>query len=1465
MTEPHDAAESQPYGFDFLNTLSQKIGDLAGFEPMCRELAQNADDEGCAWIRFELGDSALIVTNPSTFSPEDWDNIRTIGSEAKRHDVKKTGRFGVGFVSVFQVSDHPKIQSGSSCIVIHPEDQKVYPIQTTPIKGTRFTLRWAMQRSPVRVGLKKPEVRPTDIPEYLDSWLKALPETMLFLGNIRKIEVVGPDGRQYQGICEHDVTNHTRTLKVLAIGPDDTQKTLHESWWMVFEHREEGEVEVSGVTRNGSVAVAFPLLRECSTDVYNGWLYATLPTRTHTDLPVSLNADFAVKSDRMTIVDTGNREEADWNNKLVLRLADLYVSSMLEAKGLVDHRQFANLFPLEKYSNPACPLLEEIPRLFISRARHEPIIPTKDDAGWHLPAEARLLSRQRSLELYDILSEVGAPLVVPELTGRWNFLTECLGVPLFELKDLGALLTKDTQVIYQEEELPKSLRNSRNRETLWQYVENEARKTKDPETLQLLPGLPICPCEDGKYRRFVDAHIAESTLIQAMPCLKRDYPLVESAFLAAHAELCRRLCSSLRWDKLVEVLGNRTSEEIQALVASGSLVLARLYELLCDHEEALKHNVADARKIAALPVFQSKGRDALSPLNELCLPGDFQDPIGLGIVVATESLTDRVIGTFKTMGLGQLTLREYALKVIPTYFSDPARFGQRDCRVDLLMLIRKKASELEDTPEVFELLRKQPCLLCADGKYRVPSEVYIGLDDLGDILKHYPTPAPIYGELDHDDGLRGFLARIGAKATPQVNDLIHEVRAICAKPFSEGVAQVERIFYHLARKITAFKDDDLAELRQLRTIEWLPVEGSDEYALPEELFLRSQAKLVGHQGNILRFIQEASITRSFREAIGLAEQPGADILISNLRDLRSRGGPVDYYIYRVLNDGVKDLTPKHKHALANEALLYLGAGVGFVLGRHVYRCEHPFGTYRFSLPEELKQYSPLMHGVMGVQENVQDAHYIEVLVDMSEREQYARGHSVVSDDDRLLLLAIYAHLSRKIEDEAKLDIDAPDEWRKLSAGHDVVLTRSGQLKIANICLIADKEWLARLFEGKVNDLLVDNDPNTRRFLEHIGVRPLSAVAKPREFKEPDNLTPSPLQDCLRSGARRKQFRRIAETFGRRYPGLTWQLDTMLDSEIYECDELEVEYCIKLNGTNLAADKKNVDSYFEAATQAMYINRHLLMQLQRLEVSRQLAGILCPQLDPSTLASPLAYLLDSSQTDDDIRRILNHLGMDEIEDSAPPVVSEGHKEDSDTIVDDADGGKKPKGESGNDLGGVSHPLGRSGGQGGRQTPTPIEKEPQPDEMARKRQEVFQKKAKSYASRTDFERVDAEKGFDEEKRPSTPEERAEHEKRTQIFYNREIRILQRRLERMAKGEEPYDIYSAEWEELSRAVRARDGHKCRRCEVTEEELKAAGYTLVVHHIVSRRKGGSNWPSNLISLCQFCHVEVENAPELL
>jgi len=67
---------------------------------------------------------------------------------------------------------------------------------------------------------------------------------------------------------------------------------------------------------------------------------------------------------------------------------------------------------------------------------------------------------------------------------------------------------------------------------------------------------------------------------------------------------------------------------------------------------------------------------------------------------------------------------------------------------------------------------------------------------------------------------------------------------------------------------------------------------------------------------------------------------------------------------------------------------------------------------------------------------------------------------------------------------------------------------------------------------------------------------------------------------------------------------------------------------------------------------------------------------------------------------------------------------------------------------------------------------------------------------------------------------------------------------------------DLYPppANWKKISNQVKKRDGYTCKSC------ISKIG--LTVHHIKSRKDGGSDEMRNLITLCSCCHdkIEVEN-----
>ena len=56
---------------------------------------------------------------------------------------------------------------------------------------------------------------------------------------------------------------------------------------------------------------------------------------------------------------------------------------------------------------------------------------------------------------------------------------------------------------------------------------------------------------------------------------------------------------------------------------------------------------------------------------------------------------------------------------------------------------------------------------------------------------------------------------------------------------------------------------------------------------------------------------------------------------------------------------------------------------------------------------------------------------------------------------------------------------------------------------------------------------------------------------------------------------------------------------------------------------------------------------------------------------------------------------------------------------------------------------------------------------------------------------------------------------------------------------------------WRKTAKAIRERDGNKCRCC--------GAEKRLPVHHIKSKIRGGTDDPKNLITLCNKCHRSLE------
>lgn len=99
-------------GFDLTTVLVGLYSDASHF---VYEILQNAEDARATEISFDLHEDKLIINHNGTpFSETDIDAITGISNlkNDKKKDLEKIGKFGIGFKSVYAVTESPRIQSG---------------------------------------------------------------------------------------------------------------------------------------------------------------------------------------------------------------------------------------------------------------------------------------------------------------------------------------------------------------------------------------------------------------------------------------------------------------------------------------------------------------------------------------------------------------------------------------------------------------------------------------------------------------------------------------------------------------------------------------------------------------------------------------------------------------------------------------------------------------------------------------------------------------------------------------------------------------------------------------------------------------------------------------------------------------------------------------------------------------------------------------------------------------------------------------------------------------------------------------------------------------------------------------------------------------------------------------------------------------------------------------------------------
>ena len=400
-----DAGQHEP----LITRLSNILKEYKDGLTIIKEMIQNADDAEATEVNIlydarqhttkkllfkGMADShgpALVVHNNSTFTNDDFENITKLASATKANKPLKIGKFGVGFCSVYHITDVPSFVSGEWLYIFDPTLQYLKGIihnenrpgkrmkylskfvsqshQLVPYKGlfgfkastvyngTMF--RFPFRRSPSQISS-------TLYNEHMISQLREdLTENgsklLLFLQHVKRITFSSIDRNGFQPKLHVSIEMSLLCSQKKIVTIKKLNQNILVEYWLVSNQKEELLTQ-DHQTQPSIASVACQLIKVNESSSFEckqieGSVFCFLPLAVpSTGLPVHVSANFAVMSNRSGTWTGSSRMATDsrewWNQKLMESAIPKAYCSLLTTlqvmciSGQLLNYEFYSLWPL---------------------------------------------------------------------------------------------------------------------------------------------------------------------------------------------------------------------------------------------------------------------------------------------------------------------------------------------------------------------------------------------------------------------------------------------------------------------------------------------------------------------------------------------------------------------------------------------------------------------------------------------------------------------------------------------------------------------------------------------------------------------------------------------------------------------------------------------------------------------------------------------------------------------------------------------------------------------------------------------------------------------------------------------------------------------------------------------------------------------------------------------------------------
>jgi len=954
---------------------------------MALELIQNADDAKASSISFDVTDNALIVENNGAFSycedlgtspcprlagPDkyacDFHRLTNLASGGKARRSENIGRFGIGFVSTYQLCDHPQIHSTGIKVTLWPEREEFEFAAIPETPGTQFVLPWAMDpNSLLRQELRVSAIQPDDLDQIEADIAHILDGTLLFLNHLKTAEL----RRNGQLIRSCKLSRDDRSTILLEFSPEDRL----EMWLLVKADASEQArtltsdfPQLEADRRRSDISIAFRL----DTDpLERGLFYAFLPTEQLTGLPLHINADFYPEPDRKGIILSGGKHQQRWNEMLIGVAADEIAANLDDLKVSLRANLVWDLLQRAWSINQG--ELQEWQKSFW--AAMESKINEKSELAWTTRSQWAAIGRTilplkgLSESEKQLVGKLGLEIADDGIVKLAQTVLQVLGTVRLSLKRLADLLeSSDVLGHSATKKIPDSLLHSLY-EPLWQLIERIAPDlATGRRPADYLNALPILLTTDQRPIAPANAHQSYESMSGAFAALLPELNLI-SPVISQHTVI-RILAPELTLRAVVDCLTGliQSGDDSQERLGMDGRAAHKLYRAMADLD-AREHDQQASQALKDLPIFITGGGFATG--HAVNLPGDFSDPIGFANIMDSRALDSTIENFFQqSIGIAKLDIGSYITNVLPFFFEGSVEPET----VNKLLTELADHRTILDNDDLVSALGDLPLIPTQDGRWCKPGEAYYRTDALVEVLGDNLSYWVDERRLQATRSIRAFVVQLGLLSRPSGAHLANRILAIAAnEPNEPALKECETTFYAACYLFDDWKRNASVELENFVRIlsgnPCLPAYGDNaNWHCSEDLYAPYRLEAFSSQAPILPFRNLRALKAELLEELNVTNNPETELVVAHLQHCIDTDTKPAKTVYQILNErAAEEESIFQIAALADRTCIYDESRGKFLRPNQLFWTAQNLGDRALKVPNTLAEYRRLFE-LIGVKD-----------------------------------------------------------------------------------------------------------------------------------------------------------------------------------------------------------------------------------------------------------------------------------------------------------------------------------------------------------------------------------------------------------------------------------------------------------------------------------------------------------------